>query len=405
MISNRAREVQASPIRKLFPYADSAKKRGVKVYHLNIGQPDIETPHFFWDAIHAYSERVLAYGPSGGTEDLKEAVAAYLGEAGVSASPEQILITTGGSEAIIFTLMAICDHGDEILVPEPFYTNYNGFATMAGVDVIPLTTNVETGFRPPSPDEFEARIGPRTKAIVVCSPNNPTGTVYTREELEGIARVAVRHNLYLVADEVYREFVFDGRRHTSVFEIDGLGERAIIVDSISKRFSACGARIGYIVTRDKEVMDSVLKFGQARLCPPTLEQVGAVACFRNMIRFMEPMIREYQKRRDIVYEKLLKLDGSVYVRPEGAFYVVAKLPVDSSEEFARWMLSDYSVEGRTTMVAPAGGFYATPGKGLNEVRIAYVLNQGDLENAMDILLEGVGEYNRVHSARGADARG
>jgi aspartate aminotransferase len=405
LTSERAKGVQASPIRKLFPYADSARKRGVKVYHLNIGQPDIETPHFFWDAIHTYSERVLAYGPSGGTEALKETVAEYLGEAGIAASPEQILITTGGSEAIIFTLMAICDQGDEILIPEPFYTNYNGFATMAGVDVIPLTAKVETGFRPPRPEEFESRISPRTKAIVICSPNNPTGTVYTREELEGIARVAVKHGLYVIADEVYREFVFDGRRHTSIFQIDGLGERAIIVDSISKRFSACGARIGYIVAREKELMNSVLKFGQARLCPPTLEQVGVVACFKNMRHFMEGMIGEYQRRRDIVYGKLLKLDGSVYEKPEGAFYVVAKLPVDSSEDFAKWMLSDFSLGGSTTMVAPAGGFYATPGKGANEVRIAYVLNQKDLENAMDILLEGVGEYNRIHSGRGGDARG
>ena len=394
MISKRARNVQASPIRKLFPYADRAKNRGIKVYRLNIGQPDIETPHFFWDAIHGYSEKVLAYGPSGGTADLRSAIADYLVAAGIEVSADEIWITTGGSEAILFTLAAVCDCDDEILIPEPFYTNYNGFAGMAGVKVIPLTTRVETGFRPPGPEDVRSKITSKTRALVICSPNNPTGTVYTREELEALAEVVLEHDLYLIADEVYREFVFDGKKHTSVFRIEGLGERAIIVDSISKRFSACGARVGFVVSRDKELMESILKFGQARLCPPTLEQVGAAECFRNMKHFIKDMIAEYQRRRDVVYERLLALDGAVYQKPEGAFYVVAKLPVDSSEEFAKWMLSDFDVDGRTTMVAPAEGFYATPGKGADEVRIAYVLNEEDLKVAMDILLEGVREYNK-----------
>ena len=398
MISKRARNVQASPIRKLIPFADSAKKRGTRVYHLNIGQPDIETPHFFWDGVHNYEERVLAYGPSGGTEDLRVAVADYLCGSGIQVKPEHIWITTGGSEAIIFTIMAICDHEDEVLIPEPFYTNYNGFAAMAGVKVIPLTTDVKNGFRPPSGEDMARKVTPRTRAIVICSPNNPTGTVYTREELQSIADVASEHGLRVVADEVYREFVFDGKKHTSIFEIEELGEKAIIVDSISKRFSACGARIGFVVSRDPEFMDSVLRFGQARLCPPTLEQVGVAACFRNIRLFMDEMIAEYQRRRDIVYDKLLRLEGSVYRKPEGAFYVVAKLPVDSAENFARWMLSDYSLNGKTTMVAPAAGFYASPGKGLDEVRIAYVLNEKDLAEAMDILVRGVDEYNSTRSS-------
>lgn len=394
MVSKRARDVQASPIRKLFPYSDRAKKRGIKVYHLNIGQPDIETPHYFWDAIRSYSEKVLAYGPSAGTPDLRFAIAEYLAASGIEVSADEIFITTGGSEAIFFTLAAICDFDDEVLIPEPFYTNYNGFADMAGVKVIPLTTRVETGFRPPNPEDVRKKITSKTRALIVCSPNNPTGTVYAREELEALAKVALEHNLYLIADEVYREFVFDGKKHTSVLHIEELGERAIIVDSISKRFSACGARIGFVVSRNKELMESILKFGQARLCPPTLEQVGAAECFRNMKHFIKEMIDEYQRRRDVVYERLLALPEAVYQKPEGAFYVVAKLPVDSSEEFTRWMLSDFDVDGRTTMVAPAGGFYATPGKGVDEVRIAYVLKEKDLERAMDILLEGVQEYNR-----------
>lgn len=404
MVSHRARNIQASPIRKLFPYADSAKKRGIHVYHLNIGQPDIETPHYFWDGVHNYEQKVLAYGPSGGTEELRTAVAQYLSESGIQATREQIWITTGGSEAIIFTVMAICDHGDEIIIPEPFYTNYNGFAAMAGVQVVPVTTDVKRGFRPPGGNEISEKLSSRTKAIVICSPNNPTGTVYTKDELEEIADVALNHGLYVVADEVYREFVFDGKKHTSIFEVERLAEKAIIVDSISKRFSACGARIGFVVSRDEEFMDSVLKFGQARLCPPTLEQVGVAACFRNMKHFIGEMIAEYQSRRDVVYNKLLQLKGAVYQKPEGAFYVVARLPVESSEDFTRWMLTDFDVDGKTTMVAPAAGFYASPGKGVDEVRIAYVLNEKDLEDAMDILLRGVEEYSRVHLAQKAESQ-
>jgi aspartate aminotransferase len=401
LISARARNVQASPIRKLIPYADSAKRRGIHVYHLNIGQPDIETPHFFWDSVHTFQEKVLAYGPSGGTDDLRMAVADYLRGSGLDVTFEQVWITTGGSEAIIFTIMAICDHGDEILIPEPFYTNYNGFAAMAGVKVVPVATDVRNGFRPPGREALAEKVTSRTKAIIICSPNNPTGTVYTRGEIEEVSEAALKNGLWVVADEVYREFVFDGKKHTSIFEIEALGDRAVIVDSISKRFSACGARIGYVVSRNNEFRDSVLRFGQARLCPPTLEQAGVAACFRNMPSFMDEMIGQYQRRRDVVYEKLLELEGSVYQKPEGAFYVVARLPVDSSEEFARWMLSDYSVDGKTTMVAPAAGFYASPGKGTDEVRIAYVLNETDLADAMEILLRGVEEYNETRSNRAA----
>ncbi|MEO0234965.1 MAG: pyridoxal phosphate-dependent aminotransferase [candidate division WOR-3 bacterium] len=393
-ISERIINMQESPIRKLLSYSDDAKSRGIKVYHLNIGQPDIPTPTYIYDAIKNYSEHVLAYGPSQGLKVARETVAEYLSGIGYDVNPNEVFITTGGSEAIIFAMMTVADHGDEIIIPEPFYTNYNGFASMAGLKVVPLLTRVETGFHLPEEKEFEKLITPKTKAILICTPNNPTGTIFTREEMEMIVRIAKKHNLFILSDEVYREFVFDNKKHTSILEIEGTQENSIMLDSISKRFSACGARIGYLVSKNKNIMNGVLKLGQARLCPPTIEQIGMIEGYKHMKSFMKEMIEEYQKRRDVVYENLMKVEGVFTRKPEGAFYVVVKLPVDDADNFAKWMLTDFEVDGKTVMVAPANGFYASPDKGKDEIRIAYVLNTKELEDAIKILSLGIKEYNR-----------
>ncbi|MEO0281600.1 MAG: pyridoxal phosphate-dependent aminotransferase [candidate division WOR-3 bacterium] len=393
-ISERIINMQESPIRKLLSYSDDAKSRGIKVYHLNIGQPDIPTPTYIYDAIKNYSEHVLAYGPSQGLKVARETVAEYLSGIGYDVNPNEVFITTGGSEAIIFAMMTIADHGDEIIIPEPFYTNYNGFASMAGLKVVPLLTRVETGFHLPEEKEFEKLITPKTKAILICTPNNPTGTIFTREEMEMIVRIAKKHNLFILSDEVYREFVFDNKKHTSILEIEGTQENSIMLDSISKRFSACGARIGYLVSKNKNIMNGVLKLGQARLCPPTIEQIGMIEGYKHMKSFMKEMIEEYQKRRDVVYENLMKVEGVFTRKPEGAFYVVVKLPVDDADNFAKWMLTDFEVDGKTVMVAPANGFYASPDKGKDEIRIAYVLNTKELEDAIKILSLGIKKYNR-----------
>ncbi|MGE3063249.1 MAG: pyridoxal phosphate-dependent aminotransferase [bacterium] len=393
-ISKRVNSMQESPIRKLLSYSDDAKSRGLKVYHLNIGQPDIATPSFIYDAIKNYSEHVLAYGPSQGLKVARDTVAEYLNSMRYDIDQKDVFITTGGSEAIIFAMMVVADEGDEIVIPEPFYTNYNGFATMAGVKVVPLTTKVEDGFHLPDEVEFEKVITKKTKAILVCSPNNPTGTIFTRKEMEMVVRVAKKHNLYILSDEVYREFVFDGKKHTSILEIEDAREISIMMDSISKRFSACGARIGYLVSKNPEIMKGVLKLGQARLCPPTIEQIGMIEGYKHMKTFMDSMINEYQERRDVVYENLKKVKGIFTRKPEGAFYVVVKLPVDNADNFAKWMLTDFQIDGKTVMVAPANGFYATEGMGIDEIRIAYVLNKTDLKDAIEILAKGIEEYNR-----------
>lgn len=381
-----------SPIRKLIPYADEAKKRGIKVYHLNIGQPDIETPKEIHDAIRNYEEKVLGYGPSGGLAELRFTLVDYFAKYGIELEVDDIWITTGGSEAIVFSLMAVCDPGDEVLILEPFYTNYAGFAEMAGVKLVPITTVVEQGFHLPPRDEIAGKITPRTRALVSCSPNNPTGTIYTREEMELIAELALEHDLFILSDEVYREFTFDGREHTSILHLPKVRDRAVVVDSISKRFSACGARVGFLVSRNREFMQSTLKFGQARLCPPTLEQIGAIAGFKAMESFVGPMVREYERRRDVFYDEIGKTEGAFTQKPEGAFYSVVKLPVDDSEDFTKWMLSDFARDGKTTMVAPAEGFYATPGRGKNEVRVAFILKEDDLRDAMETLREGIYAY-------------
>ncbi len=393
-LSRRALGMQASPIRRLVPLADAAKQKGTHIYHLNIGQPDIATPKDIMDAIRNFREEVLAYGPSQGLPALRQEIKKYLERQDIMVSVDDVLVTTAGSEAIIFAMMAIGDPGDEILVPEPFYTNYNGFATMVDMKIVPVPTDVEEGFALPSKAEFVKRITNRTKAIMYCSPNNPTGAVFSRKDLEMLAGLAREKNLWLLADEVYREFTYDGCYHTSILHIPGIEDRAIMMDSISKRFSACGARVGCIVSRNSDIMQTMLRFGQARLCPPTIEQVGAIAGYQSIDKYLKKMIAEYQRRRDVVCEELARMPGVIFKKPAGAFYIMPHLPIDDSDKFAQWMLTDFSHEGATTMVAPGDGFYATPGQGKQEVRLAYVLNEGDLRKALKVLAKGIEAYNR-----------
>ncbi|MBN2379440.1 pyridoxal phosphate-dependent aminotransferase [candidate division WOR-3 bacterium] len=391
-ISRRGISMPASPIRKLAPHADDAVKRGIKVYHLNIGQPDISTPPEFFEAVGNFTEPVLAYGPSGGIVQLRLAIVDYFASYGIGIDLDNVWITTGGSEAILFALWATTDPGDEVIVFEPFYTNYNGFAAVAGVKLVPIRLSVETGFRLPSHKEIERHITPKTKAILICTPNNPTGTVLTKEEMFVLGQIARNMNLYLISDEVYREFVYDGREHTSALTLPDIEDRVVVTDSISKRFSACGARIGFVVSRNRGLMQVMLKFAQARLCPPTVEQYGAVACFRNIHRFQKAMIGEYDLRRKVLVEELARLKGVLTANPEGAFYTVARLPVKDAERFATWLLTDFSRDGKTVMVAPAAGFYASQDAGLDEVRIAYVLVESALRDAIKLLGEALKEY-------------
>lgn len=387
-LSRRAIEVQASPIRKLVPYADEAKKRGIHVYHLNIGQPDIETPPEFWNAVKNYSQKVLAYGHSQGLASYLQALSEYYKRCGIDVTPNEIVVTTGGSEAIVFAFTLICAPGEKIIVFEPFYTNYNGFATMASIELVPLETKAEEGFHLPPREVIEAAIDNDVRGVIICNPNNPTGTLFTYDEMEMLADIARNHGLFILSDEVYREFVYEGA-HTSIFDIPGVEEYAIMLDSISKRYSACGARIGSLVTRNRRLHQAAVKFGQARLCSPTLEQVGAEAALKLGPVYFERIMGEYKRRRDIVYEGLMAIEGTVCVRPAGAFYAMAKLPIADSEDFAKFMLAEFSRDGKTVMVAPGPGFYASPGKGKDECRIAYVLNTDALADAMRILKLGV----------------
>ncbi|HVP58659.1 MAG TPA: pyridoxal phosphate-dependent aminotransferase [bacterium] len=393
-LSKRALEMQASPIRKLVPLADEAKAKGIKVYHLNIGQPDIPTPPEFMDALRSYDSHVLAYGNSKGDAAYIKTLVEYYKHRGIEVEARDIQVTTGGSEAIIFAMICVANVGEEIIVFEPFYTNYNGFAAMADVRLVPLTLAAETGFHLPPRAAIEAAITPSTRAILVCSPNNPTGTVYTREEMAAIAAIAKAHNLFVLSDEVYREFVYEGR-HTSIMDIEGTSDRAILLDSISKRYSACGARIGCLVSRNHQVMEAALKMGQARLCSPSIEQYAATQTAKIKDAYFEHTMEEYRRRRDTVYDELMKIPGVVCLKPSGAFYIMAKLPVADIEDFARWMLTDFSLDGATTMIAPGPGFYATPGKGNDEARIAYVLNVEDLKRAMRILAKGIEVYREA----------
>jgi len=391
-ISKRGLDIQDSPIRKLKPYADQAIADGVHVYFINIGQPDIPTPQPVWDAIRSFDEEVLSYGPAQGFLDLRQAMADYFCNYNIPLNSENVIITTGGSEAIHFAISAVADSGSEIIIPEPFYTNYNGFAAFADVKIVPLTLNVEDGFRLPSKEAIEAKITPQTRAILLNSPSNPTGTVYTPEEIERVVDVVKRHDLFLIGDEVYKEFVYDGKTHKSILEYTDINDRVIVVDSISKRFSCCGARIGAVVTRNPDIYHAVLKFAQARLCPPTLEQKAALSLYRMGMGYFEPVRDEYRRRRDVLFEGLKEIPGIVMDKPQGAFYIIVRLPIQDSEHFVRWMLTDFRLNNETVMVAPAQGFYSTPGKGINEVRIAYVLKESDMKRAIEIFKAGLDKY-------------
>ena len=392
-LSRRAREVQASPIRKLTPYAEDARKRGIHVYHLNIGQPDIETPPEFWDAVKNYSQKVLAYGNSQGLGSYVKALSGYYHRYGLDIAPENIMVTTGGSEAIILAFTLICEPGEKVIVFEPFYTNYNGFASMADIELVPIETRAEDGFHLPSRETIEAAIDDDVRGIIVCNPNNPTGTLFSYQEMEMLADIAREHGLFVLSDEVYREFVYEGT-HTSIFDIPDVDEFAIMLDSISKRFSACGARVGCLVTKNKKVHEAAIKFGQARLCPPTLEQVGAEAALKLGQEYFDKIIGEYKRRRDVVFDGLMAIEGCVCMKASGAFYAMAKLPISDAEEFAKFLLAEFSHDNKTVMVAPGPGFYASPDKGIDECRIAYVLNTESLKDAMKILKLGVEAFNK-----------
>jgi aspartate aminotransferase len=394
-ISKRGQEIQPSPIRKLKPYADKAQERGIHVYFLNIGQPDIPTPQPVLDAIHSFDEKVLSYGPAQGTIELRQAIADYFTSYSIPLDAENVIITVGGSEAIHFSFSVVADPGEEIIIPEPFYTNYNGYASFASVRIVPLTLRVEEGFRLPSEQEIEAKITSRTRAILVCSPNNPTGTVYTPQELERVISVVKTHDLFLIGDEVYKEFIYDGARHKSVLEYKEVEDRVIVVDSISKRFSCCGARIGAVVTRNKEIYQSLLKFSQARLCPPSVEQKAALAAYHMGKDYFEATREEYQRRRDVLYEGLKSVPGIVMHKPQGAFYIIVRLPIKDAEHFVQWMLTYFQLDKQTVMVAPAGGFYSSPDKGKNEVRIAYVLKEEDLKQAIEVFKAGLRKYQSL----------
>jgi aspartate aminotransferase len=391
-ISQRGHEMPPSPIRKLVPYSVAAKERGVHVYHLNIGQPDLPTPTQFIDTVRNAFIRTVEYSPSGGFPSLVEKFAQYYQRLGLEVSKEDLIVTTGGSEALLFTFMSCLDPGDEVIVPEPFYANYNGFSIASGTKVVPINTRIEDNFDLPEIEEFEKLITPRTKAILICNPSNPTGKLYDQAALEKLRDVVMKHNLFLFVDEVYREFVYDGQTHFSALKLEGIEQNVVVVDSISKRYAACGARIGMVVSRNKEVMATAMKFAQARLSPPTLEQIGAEGLTELPPSYFEGVNVEYMSRRDTMVRELRKIPGVVVPEVAGAFYMVVRLPVDDTEKFCQWILESFSYNGATVMMAPASGFYATPGLGRDEVRLAYVLENPELVLAMACLHEALKVY-------------
>lgn len=395
-VSKRVSEMQYSPIRKLVPYAEAAKSKGVKVYHLNIGQPDIVTPDTFFDGIKNYKEKVLKYSDSQGINTLIDSFIKYYKGWNINFDRDELLVTNGGSEAIMFALMTICDPGDEVIIPEPFYTNYNGFADVAGVKVRPFRTTAEEGFHLPKKEVIIDKITDRTKAILISNPGNPTGVVYTYEEIRMLADIAKEYDLYIIADEVYREFVYDNLKYTSTMSMSDILDRVILIDSISKRYSACGARIGLIASKNKDITKQALKLCQSRLCVPTIEQMAASNLINTPKKYFEEVKKEYEKRRDIMYNGLHKIPGVVCEKPTGAFYIVVKLPLDDAEDFAKWILTDFEYNKKTIMFAPAEGFYATPGIGRNEIRLSYCLKCEDLKDAMDIFAVAIEKYNNNH---------
>ena len=402
--SKRLSSMQESPIRKLAPFATAAKAEGVEVYHLNIGQPDIITPVGFFDAVENFDNKVLEYAGSQGIPELIEAIRKYYTTYNMEFAPEDIIITNGGSEALLFTFMAVCDPGDNILVPEPFYTNYNGFAQCLNVEVKSVTTFAENGFHLPSKEEILAKINDKTSAILIVNPGNPTGCVYTKEEVQMIADIAKEKDLWIIADEVYREFVYEGLEYTSFGNIKEVEDRVVIIDSVSKRYSACGARIGSITCKNKKLMAEVMKVCQGRLCVATLEQLGAAALYDTPKSYFKEVNDEYKKRRDVLYEELMKAKGVICEKPMGAFYIVAKLPVENAEDFVAWTLKKFRRNNETVMCTPAEGFYSTPGLGRNEVRLAYVLKEERLRRAGQLLREALEEYTQFEKENPALAK-
>jgi aspartate aminotransferase len=393
-ISKRVKEVQASPIRKLTKYANYAKEKGIHVYHLNIGQPDIKTPKPVLDYLKTFNEEIIKYSPSEGEKDLINAFSNYYKRNNININSDEIIVTTGGSEAILFTLLTICDVNDEIIIFEPYYTNYSGFADKAGVKVIPITTHVENNFKMPDISIIEKSITSKTKAILICNPSNPTGYVYEKDELLKLIDLCERKNLFLISDEVYREFTYDNKKCYSVLELSE-NDNIIINDSVSKRYSLCGARIGCIATKNRNFLDNCLKLAQARLCSAYIEQKMTCEAIKLDDSYFEEVLKEYEKRRNLVYDKLKEIEGVICEKPQGAFYIIVKLPIDSAENFAKWLLTDFSENNETVMVAPCEGFYFTKGLGIKEIRIAYILNLNDLEKAMNLLKKAIIKYNSI----------
>ncbi len=383
----------SSPIRKLVPYAEAAKKRGTHVIHLNIGQPDIKTPKIALDAVKKSNIEVLAYSMTEGSEIYRSKIAAYYGKHGIDVSSKDIIVTTGGSEALSFTMGTLMDKNDEIIIPEPFYANYNGFATAMGINVVPIESKIEDNFALPPIGNFEKLITPRTKAILICNPGNPTGYLYSKEEIEQLASLVKKHDLFLIADEVYREFTYDGKRHHSILRQQGLEEHAVVVDSVSKRYSMCGARIGCLVSKNREIVQTAMKFAQARLSPPTLAQIASEAALETPQTYFDAVIEEYVSRRNTLIAELQKLPGVKVAIPQGAFYCVVELPIKDADAFAQWLLEEFEMDGCTVMVAPAAGFYATPGLGKNQIRIAYVLEKDQLIKSVALLGEALNRYS------------
>ena len=394
-ISIRGKKMPESPIRKLAPFADLAKSKGRKVYHLNIGQPDIKSPELAIEAIKNIQLDIIEYGPSAGYERYRKKLAKFYQNHNVSVATEDIMITTGGSEALLFALGSIMDPEDEVIIPEPFYANYSAFSAESSARVVPVISNIESGFTLPTIEEFEKAITSKTKAILICNPNNPTGYLYSESEINQLGALVKKYDLFLIADEVYREFIYDERdQHFSVMNLKGIEQNVIMIDSVSKRYSMCGARIGCLVTKNKEVIAASMKFAQARLCPPTIEQIACEAAIDTPKSYFDEVISEYKERRDILINELNKIDGVLVKSPKAAFYCIAQLPIDNADDFAQWLLETYEFNGETVMVAPAAGFYSTPGVGLNQVRIAYVLSKEELIKAVHILKEAIKEYNQ-----------
>ena len=392
-ISLKGQKMPESPIRKLVPYAEKAYKANKTVYHLNIGQPDIKSPQLAMDAVANHSLEILAYSRSEGSQEYREKIATYYNNNNIPVEANEIIVTTGGSEALLFAMGSIADADDEIIIPEPFYANYNGFATASGIKIVPVISKIEDNFALPPISEFEKLITPKTKAILICNPGNPTGYLYSKEEIQKLAAIVKKHDLFLIADEVYREFTYDGSKHYSILEEVGLDENAIIIDSVSKRYSMCGARIGCLVSKNKKLINTALKFAQARLSPPTFAQIASEAALETPQSYFDEVIVEYQDRRNTLVEHLQKIPGVKVGVPKGAFYCIAELPVKNSDAFAQWLLEEFDLNGETIMVAPAAGFYSSPGVGLNQIRIAYVLKKESLIKAVEILKSALKIYN------------